>query len=397
MLPPQAIDYDPYQAGAMDDPYPLYARLRDEAPVYHNAKFRFYALSRYDDLLACFSDNAAYSSAHGATFDLRDVPLDKMPRSMINMDAPMHLTLRRLVREQFTPKAVLKLEQAVRRLCAELLEPLEDRSGFDFVKDFTAELPVRVIGLLIGVPASEQGILHEMSSVCMRRKPGQLTFDQDARQAMRELFAGIIRKRSTAPADDLTSRLLASTLTEDDGAQRRLSDEELLEFLQLLWVAGNETTARLLGWAAVLLERHPDQRALLLRDPAMIPNAVEELLRYEPPAQVQARHTMAEVRHHGVTIPAGSTVLLIEAAAGRDERANPEPERFDVARAAIKHLSFGNGAHTCLGAALARLEARVALEMFLPRFPYWRVDHTGAERFVSSVVRGWQAVPIRVR
>jgi cytochrome P450 len=389
--------WDPFDTAIDLDPHPLWRRMREELPVYRNDRFDFFALSRYADVEAAHLDYETFSSAHGTVLEL--ITPDPYPSApMIFMDAPAHTILRALVSRAFTPRRVAALEDYVRKLCAELLDPQVGRGGFDYVQDFGAQLPSRVISELIGVdPADREEI----------RETIDLTFHLDAEQGMindvsfaaqiklHEYYSEQIESRRRAPRDDMMTALTEAEMATEEGP-RRLTTSEAADFTNLLVSAGTETVARLLGWAGALLAAHPGQRAVLLADPSLLANAVEETLRYEAPSPVQGRFVTRDIELHRTTIPAGSKVLLLTGSAGRDDRKYPDADRYDVRRNLDGHTSFGRGPHFCLGASLARLEARVALEETLARFPDWEVDEDGVVHLHTSTVRGYQKLPITV-
>jgi cytochrome P450 len=316
---------------------------------------------------------------------------------MIFMDPPHHDDMRRLVSRAFTPRRVSALEDRIRELCGELLDPHVGGDGFDFLDDFGARIPAMVIGALLGVPKEDQDQLRIWGDWLMRYEPeGTSAEKAEAVANLNRYIAEMLRDRQAHPRDDMASDLLAAEITLGDGTRRRLTLSEVHSFITLLQLAGSETTARLLGWAAVLLARHPDQRAKLVADPALIPNAVEELLRYEAPSPIQARYVTEDVSWHGVDVPAGSKLALLTGSAGRDERKYPDPDRFDVSRRFDRHVTFGYGIHFCLGASLARQEGVLVLDETLRRFPTWDVDESAVELVRTSTVRGPIKVPITV-
>ena len=398
------IIYDPYDRVIDADPHPVWKRLRDEAPLYYNDRYDFFALSRFDDVLAASTDWRTYSSARGTVLEMIDttVPVGESPADggdgggmMIFMDPPHHDDLRRLVSRAFTPRRVSALEDRVREMCAELLDPQAGGEGFDYLDDFAARVPAMVIGALLGVPKEDQDQLRVWGDWLMRYEPDGLSAEKaDAVGKLTSYLTDMIRDRQANPRDDMTSDLLTTEITLGDGTTRRLTRSEVHSFITLLQLAGSETTARLLGWAAVLLARHPDQRAKLLADPGLIPNAVEELLRYEAPSPIQARYVTADVAWHGSVVPAGSKLAMLTGSAGRDERKFPDPDRFDVERHFDRHVTFGYGIHFCLGASLARLEGNLVLDETLRRFPSWSVDESAVELVQTSTVRGPIKVPI---
>jgi cytochrome P450 len=397
--------YDPYDADIDADPYPVWRRLRDEAPLYYNEEHDFYALSRFADVYAASLDWQTYSSARGTVLEYIDTnaSLASTPDSdpsfgmMIFMDPPRHDELRRLVSRAFTPRRVAALDVRVRELCAEFLEPQREGPGFDFVEDFAAKIPTMVIGALLGVPKHDQDRLRRWGDVMMRWEAGAVSAEKmDAIGRFSAYMEALVEDRRTSPRDDMVSDLLAAEITRDDGSRRALDHREVMAFFTLLEIAGSETTARLLGWASVLLARYPEQRAKLVANRALVPNAVEELLRYEPPSPIQARFTTHAAEWHGHVVPAHSKMALLTGSAGRDEREYTEPERFDVERTLDRHVTFGYGVHFCLGASLARLEAEVVIEETLDRFPEWHVDESSIELVRTSTVRGPSHVPIRL-
>jgi cytochrome P450 len=398
------IVYDPYDPVIDANPHPVWKRLRDEAPLYRNDQYDFFALSRFDDVLAASTDWRTYSSARGTVLEMIDtsVPPGASPADggdgggmMIFMDPPHHDDMRRLVNRAFTPRRVSALEDRVRELCGELLDPEVGGAGFDFLEDFGAKIPAMVIGALLGVPKEDQDQLRIWGDWLMRYEPDGLSAEKaEAVGNLNRYLADMLRDREAHPRDDMASDLLTAEVTVTDGTTRRLTRSEVHSFITLLQLAGSETTARLLGWAGVLLARHPDERAKLVTDRSLIPNAVEELLRYEAPSPIQARYVTSDVTWHGVDVPAGSKLAMLTGSAGRDERAYPDADRFDVARRFDRHVTLGYGIHFCLGASLARLEGHLVLDETLRRFPTWDVDESAVELVRTSTVRGPISVPI---
>jgi cytochrome P450 len=390
--------YDPFDETIDAQPYEVWRRMRDDAPVYRNDRYDFYALSRFDDVEAAHLDPKTFSSAHGTVLEI--MSSDKIPmEQLIFMDPPDHTRLRGLVSRAFTPRRVSALEQRIRELCRQFLDEQADNDTFDFVQDYGARLPAMVIASLLGVPLEDQAWAREQIDTVFHIEPGVGMINHislTAQIEMTEYLAGQLRERQQVPLDDMLTDLAQAEITDDDGTVRRLDIEEGALFAMLLISAGTETVARLLGWSAVILDRHPDQRAELVADRSLIPNAVEELLRYEAPSPVQGRWTTADAVFHDTTIPEGSKVLLLTGSAGRDERKYPDAERFDIHRDHNQHVSFGYGVHFCIGAALARLEGRVALEEMFDRHPSWQVDEANSRRLHTSTVRGWINVPITV-
>jgi cytochrome P450 len=387
--------WDPFDAVIDIDPHPLWRRIRDEQPVYRNDKFGFVALSRHADVDAGLMDTTTYSSAHGTVLELM-TPEPMKTGHIIFMDPPAQTTLRVLVSRAFTPRRIAALEEHIRALCAELLDPRIGSGGFDYVRDFAAQLPSLVISQLMGVDPADREEIHRTIERTFHLEEGKGMVNDISLAAQIKLhtyFAEQIDARRDSPRDDMMTSLVQAEVSTDEGT-RRLSTSEAANFANLLVSAGTETTGRLIGWAGALLAAHPGQRAELAADPSLIANAVEETLRYEAPSPAQGRVSTRDVEIHGTTIPAGSKILLLTGSAGRDERKYPDPDRYDIHRRFDSHVSFGRGAHFCLGAALARLEARVALEETLRRFPTWDVDHDRAVRLHSSTVRGYAELPI---
>ncbi|BBX18062.1 cytochrome [Mycolicibacterium duvalii] len=391
------LRWDPFDRTLHAEPYSVWRRMRDEAPVYYNDQYDFYALSRFDDVMTASLDTETFSSEHGITLDMiTDDPWDP-PKAMIMMDPPDHTTMRKMVNRTFFRSRIAQLEDYVRRLCQAYLDQYVGTDGFDYVTDFSAKLPVMVISSLLGFPEEDHDNLREWSDAQVHRDEGNPERTAAGDEASASLFAYYreqIALRRQHRRTDVVSDLMASDLVAPGVDPRQLDDGELLVFIAMINVAGNETVARLLGWAALTLARNPDQRAKLVDDPGLIGGAVEELLRYDAPSPVQGRFSLRESTYHGTTIPAGSKVALLTGSAGRDERQYERPDTFDVTRTGIRHISFGHGAHFCLGAALARLEARVALEETLKRFPAWEVDERNVSYVHTNSVRGPASVPI---
>jgi cytochrome P450 len=390
------VYYDPFDFEIDADPYPIWKRLRDEQPLYYNERYDFYALSRFDDVERALVDWRSYSSAKGSVLELIKSGMEIPPGSIIFEDPPNHDLHRGLLSRVFTPRKMNAIEPKVREFCARSLDPLVGSGGFDFIRDLGAQMPMRTIGMLLGIPEQDQEALRDRIDEGLRLEEGTMPdLEAMSTRGQSETFADYIDWRADHPSDDLMTELLRAEYTDIDGDRRRLTRAEVLGYVNLIAAAGNETTTRLIGWTGKVLAEHPDQRRELVEDRTLVPNAIEELLRYEPPSPVQARYVMTDVEHHGRTVPAGSAILLLNAAANRDERHFPDGESFDIHRKIDHHLSFGYGTHFCLGAALARLEGRVALDEVLQRFPEWEVDADNAVQARTSTVRGWERLPVK--
>lgn len=389
------VYYDPYDAGIDADPYPVWKRMRDQTPLYFNERHEFFALSRYEDVESGLLDWKTYRSGRGTVLEIIKENIDIPPGSILFEDPPLHDQHRSLLVRVFTPKKMSALEPLVRDYCARALDPLVGADGFDFVKDLGGPMPMRVIGYLLGIPESDQEAIRERLDAGMRLDEGSADRTGDENFAFVEMFAEYIDWRAKHPSDDLMTELLNAELQEEDGSTRRLTREEVLTYVSLLAGAGNETTTRLIGWTGKVLGEHPDQRRQITEDRLLLTNAIEELLRYEAPSPVQARYVARDVTHHGQTVPEGSVMLLLNGSANRDERKFADADRFDIHRSIGRHLSLGYGLHHCLGAALARLEGRVALDEVLNRFPDWEVDTDRAVQAKTSTVRGWESLPVR--
>ena len=386
--------YDPWDVDIDIDPYPTYRRLRDESPLYYNERHDFWGLSRHADVDAALRDPQRLSSAKGDILEV--VKADPvMPAGVfINEDPPLHTIHRALVSRAFTPKKMKALEDKVRAFCSACLDPLVGGDRFDFVTDLGAELPMRTIGMLAGIPDADQPSVRAQAHAVLRNRPGEPLPVKKDHYFDGDMFTDYVAWRERNPSDDLITELLNVEFEDETGTVRRLTKGELLIFLAVVAGAGVETTGRLFGWMGKVLAEHPDQRQELVEDRSLIPGAIEELLRYEPPGPHVARYVAAEdVEYHGSTVPAGCALLLMLASANRDERHFDEPDRFNIRRKPGGHLTFGRGAHFCVGAPLARLEGRIALDEVLNRFPKWDIDTAACRRSRTSTVRGWDTMP----
>ncbi len=388
---------DPYDYDFHENPYPYYRRLRDEAPLYRNDELNFWALTRHADVHRGFRNSVALSNRLGVALD----PISRTPEayrtmSFLAMDDPAHLRLRTLVSKGFTPRRIRELEARVLELTHEHLDAALQNESFDYITDFAGKLPMDVISELVGVPEPDRQRLRALADTVLHREDGVTDVPKSAVIAAMDLlvyYAEMVRQRRKAPTDDLTSALLGAEIDGD-----RLGDDEIMAFLFLMVVAGNETTTKLLGNAVYWGGRNPDQLAGVYADASRIPLWVEETLRYDTSSQILARVVAEDVEFHGVTLHPGDTLLLVPGSANRDERIFESPDEFRIGRdIGSKLLSFGSGAHFCLGAHLARMEARVALAELFHRINGYEVDEANAVRVHSSSVRGFAHLPITVK
>jgi cytochrome P450 len=386
--------YDPYDFDIDADPYPVWRRLRDEAPLYYNERYDFYALSRFDDVEAALVDWQTYRSGRGTLLELIRADFENPPGNILFEDPPVHNAHRALMSRVFTPKKMNAIEPKVREFCARSLDPLMSSGGFDFVGDLGAQMPMRTIGYLLGIPESDQEAIRDRIDEGLRLNEEGPSMPEGTLADSTEMFAEYLEWRREHPSDDLMTELINAEFEDESGTVRRLSRTEVLTYVNVLAAAGNETTTRLIGWTGKLLGEHPDQRREIAANRALIPQAIEEVLRYEAPSPVQARYVARDVEHHGCTIPEGSVLVLLNGSANRDERRFPDADRFDIHRQAAQHLSFGYGLHFCLGSHLARLEGRVALDEVLARWSDWEVDYVNAKQAHTSTVRGWESLPV---
>ncbi len=389
--------WDPFDREIAGDPYPIYRRLRAEAPLYYNDQHDFYALTRHADIDAALTDWRTFSSARGPILEVIKAGIEIPPGTLIMEDPPAHDIHRALLSRVFTPRRVSSLEPQIREFCIRSLDRLVGLDSFEVMSEFANEVPMRVIGMLLGIPEADQEAVREHVDAKLRTEPGQQMKVSEGALMDTALFSDYIHWRAEHPSDDLMTDLLNAEFEDENGVRRTLTHEEILTYVSVVAGAGNETTARLIGWMMGLLDQHPDQRADLVADASLLPGAIEETLRFEPTGHAVARYVTTDVEYYGHTVPAGSAITFIVASANRDERRWEDGERFDIHRPIAQHLTFGIGGHYCLGAALARLEARVALEEFLSRFPTWEVDWDKASLSSTSTVRGWGTLPISVR
>jgi cytochrome P450 len=390
------VTYDPYDYAIHEDPYPTYAALRHEAPVYYNETHNFWALSRHADVINAFRDADLYSSAEGVSLDASATgPHAHKTMSFLAMDQPRHGKMRRLVSKGFTPHRVQDLEPRVRAITDTHLATALELGSFDFIEDLAGKVPMDVVSELLGVPPADRAELRRLADLVVHRDDG--VFDvppaaMDAAFGLAMYYLDLIAERRKSPQDDLISALLDVEL---DG--ERLSDDDLAGFLFLMVVAGNETTTKLLGHCWYWARRYPDQLAKPLADPGRISDWVEETVRFDASTQMLARTATTNIALHGITIPAGGRVLLLVGSGNRDERVFDAADRYDLDRDTSELLSFGSGRHFCLGASLARLETRIVLEQLLAKVAGYDVDEAGARRVHSINVRGFARLPTTVR
>ena len=372
------VYYDPYDFDIDADPYPIWKRLRDERPLYYNERYDFYALSRFEDVREASVAWETYISSKGSVLEIIKSGMEVPPGSIIFEDPPTHDHHRGLLARAFTPRRMKELEPKVREFCARSLDPLVGAGGFDFVRDIGAPVPMRTIGMLLGIPEQDQEAIREHIDAGLRLKESGQPVVNDLMMVddQSSVFAEYIDWRAEHPSDDVMTELLQAEFEDVTGTRRKLTRTEVLNYVNLVAAAGNETTTRLIGWAGKLLAEHPDQRRELVEDRSLVPNTIEELLRYESPSPVQARYVAKQAEHYGEAVPEGSVMLLLTAAANRDEREFPDADRFDIHRKIGHHVAFGYGVHFCLGAALARLEGRNAVQAR------------------TSTVRGWESLPV---
>jgi cytochrome P450 len=397
------LDFDPFSEEFFNGAFETYRRMREEAPVYHSEEHDFYALTRHADVAPAFKDFETYSSRYG--LDLATVSTGEVPvggeNMIILMDPPEHRNMRSLLNKVFTPRAIQSQKESVTEKIDKYLSRV-DPEGFDVVQEFSGPFPVEVITSMVGVHDEEvaQQIRHWID-VSLTREPGQIAQGEKAMQANIEtamFYLDLVQKRRASPRDDLFTKLIEAELEREDGSKTKLDDVEIASFATLLGAAGAETVTKLVGTAVVLFAKHPDQWQKLLDDRSKIPAAVEEILRYEGPVQYNVRRSMRDIHLHGTTIPEGKPVFLIGASANRDPEAWTDADTFDIDRdrTEAQNIGFGYGVHSCLGAALARMESAIALEKLLDFMPRYEVDWDNCRRVQMQNVAGWHNIPVKV-
>src|SRR6201998_3757091 len=413
------VYYDPYDVGINTDPYPTYARLRDQAPIYYNEQYDFWAISRHSDVEQALANWQVFSSRRSDILDLVKSKFDMPGGVMMFQDPPEHSMLRGLMSRVFTPRRMAEVEDQIRQYCIRCLDPLVGSGGFDIIAELASMMPMRVIGMLVGIPESEHVSRWDANDANLRTKPGAPLRVADADSiADGRIYADYVEWRSKNPSDDLMTTLLNVEFDDEDGVHRKLTRKEVLHYTQVVAGAGNETTGRVIGWRgqavartphqrrgnetpgrrtggrAKVLAEHPDQRREIEQDRSLLNRTVDETLRYEPTGPHVARWMAKDFDCYGTTIPAGSAMLLLFGAANRDPRRYTDPDEFNIRRDNISHITFGKGVHYCLGANLARLEGRVALDEILNRWPEWDIDYDTAQLASTSTVRGWERLRI---
>jgi cytochrome P450 len=391
------VYFDMYDRDLYASPYAMYRRLREEAPLYWNEDYRFYAVSRSADAARVLSERELFSSCKGGVYQFASLGIEMPIGMFIFEDPPLHTIHRSLVSRLFTPRAVGRIEPQIRTLFDRAASSLAGSERFDFVTDFATMLPIQVIGMLLGLPESDYVALRTAFHKSMNEDTSDR--EEDAFRGTVEAgrwFSSYLDHRAEHPTDDLMTQLLNLEFEDETGARRLLTREELALFLMLIAAAGSDTTVNAISWAALLLSEHPDQRRLLLDDPGLIPSAVEETLRFEPPSYHIARTVVADVELHGQTVPADSVIVALPGAANRDEREFPNGDTFDITRKPGQTFTFSFGPHFCLGASLARLETRIAIEAALRHFPEWTIDRSRSVMTGGIDTRGWDSLPTEI-
>jgi cytochrome P450 len=391
------VYYDPYDFEIDNDPYPVWTRLRNEAPLYYNEKYDFYALSRWDDVERALMDWDTFRSGYSTTFEIIQARTEMPPGIILFEDPPIHDAHRSLLSRVFTPRRMNAIEPLVRQFCAGALDKLVGEQRFDVIAHLGALVPMRTIGYLLGIPEEDQEAIRKTTDDSLMLASGE---PRDINMASLEQYSQMLAEyvdwRAEHPGSDLLTELLNAELEEPDGTKRHLTRNEVITYTTTIAGAGNETATRLIGFMTQLLAEHPDQRRQLVDDRTLLPKAVEETLRYEAPSPVQARWVSRDVELHDQTVRKDSIMLILNGSANRDERHFSDPDRYDIRRDEGGHLSFGRGLHFCLGAALARLEGRVAIDELLTRWPEWEIDYDNAAKAHTASVRGWASLPVVV-
>ncbi|NLE78538.1 MAG: cytochrome P450 [Rhodococcus sp.] len=392
-----SLTFNPYDYDFHDDPYAMYRQLREESPLYYNPELKFWALSRHADVTAAFRDSKRLSSANGVSLDPAAYgPHAHKTMSFLAMDDPRHMRMRQLVSRGFTPRRVNELEDRILELTDRYLDPALASGEFDWITEFAGKLPMDVISELMGVPEPDRAELRRLADLVVHREDGVQDVPVAAMESSLQLvvyYADMLAERRKKPTDDLTSALLEAEIDGD-----RLTDDEIIGFMFLMVVAGNETTTKLLGNALYWGSRNPDEVRPVLDEPEHVTDWVEETLRYDTSSQIVARTAAVDLDYYGQTIPAGDKVLILIGSANRDSDAFEDADEFRIGRdSSTKIASFGGGTHFCLGAHMARLEAKIALTRFADKVREFDVDESGAERVHSTNVRGFAKLPVKVQ
>jgi cytochrome P450 len=385
------VDFNPFEHSFQRDPYPTYEWLREKAPVYYNDRLDFWALSRFEDVLRALHDTSTFTSSKGVALEDDG---HGASRSMIHMDPPDHTEMRRTIAKRFTPRRIAELEPTVRLWAQALVASLDGRRHFDVVTDFSALLPATVISVMLGLPDQEHDSVRTWTDEYLTRPEDVIDASGSPREAearLVQLAFSYAQQRRAAPDDDILSLLVTMQFQGQP-----LTDGEVIGMALLLIAGGHETTSKLIANGVRLLGRHPDQRKAVIEDPVLMVRAIEELLRYTSPTQYMTRTTTRDVEVGGTVIPRDSRVALLLGSANRDPREFERPDDFDIFRANSRIVAFGHGAHVCLGAAVARLEGRVALQEFLSRIPDYEVDESAITFMHSGNVQGPTRMPVTV-
>ncbi len=389
------VYWDPYRPDLGKDPYPTFKRLREEAPLYYNAEYDFYAVSRFADVEACLGNHETFISGRSDIMEFMREDMEVPKGMFIWEDPPEHTAYRAVVMRVFTPKRMNALEGMIRDYCVRCLDPIAGNDRIDFIADLGGQLPGGVIGMLLGIPDEDRDAVRDQVEASLRTEEGK-PMELEQANLTGENYEEYIDWRMKTPSDDLMTELLNTEFKDATGTVRKLTKEEVLIFVMLLAGAGNETTSKLIGWMGKILGEHPDQRREIAADRSLVPAAIEEILRFEPPGPSVARYVAKDVEVLGQVVPAGSVMLNLIASANRDESRFTDPELFNIHRRDPPHMTFGRGIHSCLGMALARVEGRVVMEEILKRFPDWTVDTDNAQLSSSSSTRGWDTMPVFV-
>jgi cytochrome P450 len=390
----RSVHWDPYSQLYYPDPYPVFRRMREEAPIYYNKEHDFYAVFRYEDVHNVLTDRDTFSSAHGDVLEHIKSNMAIPKGLFIAEDPPLHTMHRGILTRVFTPRNMTALEPKIRAYCAKALDPLVESGEFDFITNLGRDMPLRVIGMLLGIPDQDMREIRERVEQLRpveRGKPMEVGAEKIVNKA--NMYLEYIQWRQKNPSDDLMTQLINVEFKGEDGEMRKLSVGEILIFVNTIASAGNETTNRLIGWIGKVLAEHPEQRRQILENRDLIPQAIEEILRFEPPGPSIARYVTRDCEIHGMKVPKGSAILAVIGSANRDDRKFVDGDTFNIHRERLPHLTFGAGFHNCLGNALARVEGRTALDELLNRFPEWDVDLAEAKLSASTTTRGWDNMP----